>query len=55
MHPNLAIFYRRSGPGEKSNMLVLCLNYHADFDNSVIAIDSDTGTLVIHLRTYELN
>lgn len=35
-----------SGPDEKSNMLVLCPNHHADFDNGVLAVDPDTETLV---------
>jgi len=34
-----------SGPDEKSNMLVLCPNHHADFDNGVIAVDPQTEML----------
>jgi len=33
------------GPDEPGNMLVLCPNHHADFDNGMIAIDTATGQL----------
>ncbi|WP_233194401.1 HNH endonuclease [Haloferax marisrubri] len=34
-----------NGPDTSDNMLVLCPNHHADFDNGVIAVDADTLTI----------
>lgn len=30
------------GPDERANMIVVCPNHHADFDNGVVTIDSET-------------
>lgn len=35
-----------TGPDDKSNMLVLCPNHHADFDNGVIIVHPDSKELV---------
>lgn len=37
---------RHDGPDVVENMLVLCPNHHADFDNGVIAVDPDSNEIV---------